>query len=286
MTISLGTVEVEIATNAGPRILGFRRPGGPDLFARLGDAGIDEPDVGRFRFLGGHRLWRAPEIPSITYQPDGAAVEIEHTDIAVAVTGASDGDGIVKRLVLTAVGERVMVQHVLEHAGAQPVEVAPWAITQMVPGGIAYLPFGRGVFDEEAVLPDRRLVVWPYTDLDAPELDLSGTVISIHSSLRPVKLKIGTENSRGWIAYHLGDALFVKWAPIQSEGSTYADKGAAVQCYRDERFLELETLGPLGLLEPGASVTHTETWQLMDVGSDDVRSVLQQLPTDPEGAPS
>ncbi|MEN8233921.1 MAG: hypothetical protein ABFR89_03225 [Actinomycetota bacterium] len=283
VTISLGMVEFEIAVNAGPRVLGFRRPGGPDLLARLGDAGIDVPALGRFRFLGGHRLWRAPEIPPITYQPDDVAVEIEQTDSSVAVTGAPDGDGVVKRLVLTVTGEQVMVEHVLVNAGAQAVEVAPWAITQMAPGGTAYLPFGSGR-DDGGVLPDRRLIVWPYTDLGAPELDLDGTMISIHASLRPAKLKVGTENTRGWIAYHLNEELFVKWAPIHGEGASYADKGASIQCYRDERFLELETLGPLRTLAPGGTTVHTEMWQLLGVGDADVRSVLEQLPTTPEGA--
>ena len=59
-TIDLGPVEVSFAVNAGPRILGYARHGGPQLFASLPDDVIEHPAIGTYRFLGGHRLWRAP----------------------------------------------------------------------------------------------------------------------------------------------------------------------------------------------------------------------------------
>ena len=41
-----------------------------------------------------------------------------------------------------------------------------------------------------------------------------------------------------------------------------ADLGAAVQVYVCDRFGELETLGPLAEVPPGASVTHRESWSI------------------------
>lgn len=281
ITFSLGQFEAEVATNAGPRVTGFRRPGGSDLFARLGDAGIDDPSVGRFRFLGGHRLWRAPEVPTVTYQPDDAAVDLFRDGPRLTIAGAPDHDGIVKRVVLMEEGERAVVAHELENTGSQQIEVAPWAITQFTPGGTAYMPLGPAARDLNSVLPDRRLVLWPYTDWGAPELRLGAEMITISASDRSAKLKIGTENNRGWIAYHLDNELFVKWANPHDHAAAYVDKGASIQCYRDERFLELETLGPLRTLSPGDTVVHSETWRLFDADSSNVQSVLERLTDQP-----
>jgi hypothetical protein len=38
--------------------------------------------------------------------------------------------------------------------------------------------------------------------------------------------------------------------------------GSSSECYCNDKFLELETLAPITKIEPGASVTHTETWEL------------------------
>ena len=43
--------------------------------------------------------------------------------------------------------------------------------------------------------------------------------------------------------------------------------GSNAEVYCDERSLELETLGPLSLLEPGAEAWHEERWQLKRVGA-------------------
>ena len=74
-------------------------------------------------------------------------------------------------------------------------------------------------------------------------------------------LKIGWPNPSGWLAYHWGDMLFVKQALYEPE-ATYFDFGSSSECYACSKFMELETLGPRTLLEPGQSVTHQEVWRL------------------------
>jgi hypothetical protein len=73
--------------------------------------------------------------------------------------------------------------------------------------------------------------------------------------------KIGFPNPRGWLAYWREGTLFVKRAAYDPRAEYY-DFGSSSECYCNDRFLELETLAPVGQLEPGASVTHVETWEL------------------------
>jgi hypothetical protein len=55
--------------------------------------------------------------------------------------------------------------------------------------------------------------------------------------------------------------LFVKRAAFDPH-ALYYDFNSSSECYCNHQFIELETLAPISMLEPGASVTHTETWEL------------------------
>ncbi len=61
----------------------------------------------------------------------------------------------------------------------------------------------------------------------------------------------------------------------------YADLGASVECYRDQRFFELESLGPLTDLEPGAALHHREVWTLIGPDERPLDQVLASLPEQP-----
>jgi len=76
--------------------------------------------------------------------------------------------------------------------------------------------------------------------------------------------------------------MFVKWSPLHRDSELYVDRGVSVECYRDERFIELETLGPLVTVQPGKRVAHREIWMLRRVSADTVADVLESLPTEPE----
>ena len=279
----LGPVKISVATQAGPRIVGYSRIHGPQLFASLPGTVLSHPDAGVFRFLGGHRLWRSPEVPASTYQPDDLPVEITATDDGLTVRGEADRDGVVKTFSVSQRGSYTIVDHQLENRGARAVQLAPWAITQLAPGGVAVLPEPLDLVDPDGVLPNRRLVIWPYTDLASAEVEFAIDCVLVHATDNEAKTKIGIPNTRGWLAYVLGDELFVKWSALHDDDAQYSDFGASAQCYRDERFIELETLGPLVVLDPGLSVAHREVWQLQQVGDRPLNQIIASLPNTPEG---
>jgi hypothetical protein len=282
-TFEFGPVEISVATQAGPRIVGYSRTHGPQLFASLPGTVLSHPDAGVFRFLGGHRLWRSPEVPASTYHPDDLPVKITTTEDGLTVQGEADRDGIVKALSISQRGSYTIVDHQFENLGARAVQLAPWAITQLTPGGVAVLPEPLDLVDAHGLVPNRRLVIWPYTDLASAEVEFGVDCVIVHATDSESKTKIGTPNTRGWLAYALGDELFVKWSALHDDGMQYSDFGASVQCYRDDRFIELETLGPLVVLDPGLNVVHREVWQLQQMGGQSVDRLLASLPNTPEG---
>lgn len=281
-TIDLGPVAVEYAIGAGPRILGYARHGGPQLFVELPTQVLRHPAIGEYRLLGGHRLWRAPERPAVTYAPDhGIDIEVIESADGLSITGAGESDGLVKTIRLTQRGQYTVVDHTLVNHGTDRISCAPWAITQLATGGQAFLPQTREEADPDGVLPNRHLVSWPYTDLSHPEIEFRPDVVVIHGSDRPYPTKLGQPNRRGWIAYRKGSELFVKWAACNDDSGDYVDFGATVQCYRDERFVEIETLGPLTTIQPGEQVDHREIWLLATLTDDVVDDFLAGLPRYP-----
>jgi hypothetical protein len=119
--------------------------------------------------------------------------------------------------------------------------------------------------DRHGLLPNRNIVLWPYTELYSPHILLENRGLYVSAALQEGALKLGSPNPDGWIGYALGDLLFVKRA-IFVEGGNYLDKGASSQIYCNPDFIELETLGPVVTLHPGEDVTHLEEWGVYQPG--------------------
>lgn len=255
-----------VTLSVGPRVLRLQLHGRESPFAELPDFTLEHPGGGLFHVWGGHRLWHAPELARRTYLPDDAPPQIEEVEDGLIVTQPTEpATGLQKsmRITLPGDGAVVVVDHVLTNHGLWPVKTAPWAITQLKPGGVAILPQGGGPVEAGGLLPNRQLALWPYTDVRSPHLEWGNDHILVHATLRGGALKVGFPNPRGWLAYHLGEGLFVKKARFEA-GEEYFDLGSSSECYCNDRFLELETLGPAGIVQPECSVHHREVWQVFD----------------------
>ncbi len=260
-----GYVELDFLATAGPRIVGLRFRGSPNLLADVADIKLSTL-YGDYRYLGGHRLWYAPEAMPRSYIPDDEGLVVTELPDGLILDGRVEaGTGIQKRLQICLDPDlpRLTLTHTLTNRGLWDIELAPWAITMFRLGGTAVLPCRVDEVDPHALLPDRRLSLWPYSDMNDPRLSLHNDFIAIRPREDLPPFKIGTFNPRGWTAYWLENILFRKVYAVQL-GSPHPDNGANAEIYCDGHFIELESLGPLGRLAPGNSVAHEETWELYD----------------------
>ena len=284
--IELGndSLSLLITRSVGPRIISLRFNRGENLFAEIPDQTLECPGVGVLRLWGGHRLWHAPEDPRRTYLPDDNPVEVSETPNGVRVDQPVEPiSGIAKSLIISLPDQEsmVVVDHVLENLCAWPVELAPWAITQLKKGGFAILPQTTQAADQYGVLPNRLISLWPYTDITTPHISWGNEYIFVHALMESGALKLGFPNPTGWLAYWVDNTLFVKYAEFQRTAE-YFDSGSSSECYCSPYFIELETLGPRKRLAPGESVIHREIWKLFDVadlepGEEVVRKLVDQL---------
>ncbi|MBI5305423.1 MAG: hypothetical protein HY868_25060 [Chloroflexi bacterium] len=254
-----------IATlDVGPRIIRFGFVGEANEFKeyadQLGKTGGDE-----WRIYGGHRLWHAPEVLPRTYAPDNSPIKFETLGDGIKlIQPVERTTGIAKEIELhlapNAASARV-VQRLTNH-NVWAVEFAPWALSVMAQGGKAILPLPRRGEHPADLQAANRLVLWHFTDMSDPRWTWGNKYILLRQDAtmsRPQKL--GASVPDGWCAHARDGHLFVKRTAFQSDAQ-YTDLGCSVETFTNADMLELETLGPLTRLEPGATVEHVETWQL------------------------
>ena len=261
------------------RIMGLSLTGKPNLLADMSDMPPTPTPYGDYHFLGGHRLWHAPEALPRSYIPDN---DISITDLPNGVlleSKTEPGTGIRKRIEIRLAADKpsVTLVHTLINDGLWPVELAPWAITQFRLGGTAILPMPVGNTDVAGLLHNRQLSLWPYTRMNDPRVKWGDKFILFKADALP-PFKVGYFNPHGWLAYLLDGVLFRKTFEAHT-GLPYPDNNCNAEMYCGERFVELESLAPLLPLNPGDSTSHTEQWDLfagLDSLPEEVRQVIME----------
>lgn len=267
--LSNGTTELIATLDVGPRILSYSMKGrGSPLNVYSDQMGGAGEDVWRNR--GGHRLWIAPEDRERTYFPDNAPVAWERLGaLCVRLTPPPETPcGIQKQIEieLAPTGTQVTLTHriiCLESADAQPMTLAPWALTVMKAGGVAIMPQPPRGEHPRDLLPNRTWVLWPYSDLGDPRWSFGPEFVMLrHDSARgPTKLGMALET--GVCGYLHDGVLFIKRFPFDP-GAVYPDKGCNFEAFTNTRMVEIESLGPLVTLQPGQMTEHIERWELRE----------------------
>ena len=255
---------LECLAEGGPRIVRLiPNWTGENLFAEVPDISI-KTGTGDFHPYGGHRLWHAPESAAYSYIPDDSGVTVKQYGDGIRLQGPVEPVTRIRKTIsiqMSANHPFIVVKHILENHGWTSVRLAPWAVTMMRPGGVAILPQQIGMAETEEVLPNRRFALWPYSRWEDERLKLRDDFILVRSAPNPQPLKIGYFNPYGWLAYAYDDALFVKRYGVR-RNEEYPDYGSNAEVYTNQRFTEVESLGPFVDLQPKKEIVHTETWEV------------------------
>ncbi len=263
--LSSHSLELEILENAGPRIVRLSYKGSPNLFAEL--PGISVPTThGDFHYLGGHRLWHAPEAMPRSYIPDEDGLTISEDGQDLVLAGKTEpGTGIRKQIRIELDPEHSIVRltHTITNCGLWDVKLSAWALTMFRLGGTVIIPMQNKDQNQASLLPDRHFSLWPYSSINDPRLRLDNEFILLHARPEYPSFKIGVFDQQGWMAYWLDEVLFQKTFEVHAY-LEHPDYNCNAETYADSDFVELESLAPLTSLAPGVSTRLVETWQLYD----------------------
>ena len=265
LVLSNASCEVIATTQVGPRLLSFRMKGGENVFAEIPKAAT-KTEMGMWKPYGGHRLWAAPEEMPRTYYPDNDPIEYEIiSDRAVRLTAPVERITNIQkemRVALDETGARVTIDHIITNCGNESTELAPWSLTIMRGGGTTMIPQEPYRSHDDYLLPARPLVLWHFTDLTDTRWNIGKELIQLSTDDPvPEPQKIGVMNKQGWLAYSWKDLLFVKEFEYLA-GANYPDYGSNCETYTAGDFMEIESLGPMQVLQPGEAATHRERWHL------------------------
>lgn len=277
LQLSNGTVELVLTLDVGPRIIRYAYIGEPNVFKeydeQMGGSGEKE-----WMIRGGHRLWHAPEDEARTYVLDNAPVKHQRlSDASVSLIQPVEKlTGVQKEMDVTldSEGTHVKIVHRLRNTGAREVELAPWALTVMAPGGTAIIPLPAKIAhpgsiqpgetkDLRGFAPNQTLILWPFTDLGDPRWHFGAQYITLKQDRAATKpTKLGLAHKMGWVGYLNSGTLFIKGFTYAA-GKSYTDGGSNFETFTNKDMLEVESLGPLQRIAPGQAVEHVEDWWLL-----------------------
>jgi len=266
LEIASGDASVIISTDFGPRILSYALDDGENILGWHPEAAV-KTKLGTWKPYGGHRLWLAPENMPLSYSPDNEPVEhFVDGALSVRLVPLEDANAKIQKEIAVSLddeGSDVTIDHKITNRGDSTIEASAWALTIMRPGGTVVVPneplapYGR-----ETLLPVRTLALWPYTDFTDPRWSFGKDEIGLRvdENLQDPQ-KFGVLNRQGWVAYEWNDLRFVKYFDFV-DGVPFPDMNSNTEIYTAGGFVEVETLSPLTVLQPGESVKHQERWEL------------------------
>lgn len=261
--LTMRDLEMVVTLDVGPRIIRYGFVGGPnELVVHDKDAGHTGGDG--FHSYGGHRLWIAPEEHAKTLQPDNDPVEVGEDGRFFLFRSRTDVNQLQKEIAVEADEEygRYRLRHRIYNRGAFDVEFAPWAPTQMAPGGQCIVPSADYASHAERLLPARPLVLWSYTDMSDPRWSWKARVVRLTHDATLGPTKIGMQVEQGYAAYANHGNVFLKRFPFV-QGARYPDFGCNFETFTREDMLEVESLGPLQTVAPGGYAELWESWYLV-----------------------
>ena len=266
LSITNGLIELRATLEYGPRILYCSVAGMENMFfedtskATLGEKYDFFDD--HLILYGGHRLWISPEVVPRCYHPDNQPVSVTETENGARFTGAIEKyNQIQKSLTVTMEPDspRVKIVHTIRNTGLWDIQLAPWAITMLAPGGVEVMPMPARVTE---LLPNRNFTFWDYSELNDSRVYFGKDFITLKQDINKENpFKLGFNNESGWSAYFNRGQVFLKYfEPVQD--GLYPDNGCCFESYTNAKMLEMETLGEMTELEPDEFVTLEEEWEL------------------------
>lgn len=260
--------ELIVTLDVGPRILSYGHPASENVFKNFPEqlGGSHEEE---FLLRGGHRLWVAPEDAVRSYHFDNQPVDFtadESTGEIEIGSLQTCGGRIHKTLgiLMTGNGPEVVVRHTVRNDGDEPIRIASWALSVMQPGGMEIIPQPPLGEHPRDLLPNRGLVLWPYTDMSDPRWNFGRRFFTLRQSEGFEPTKLGLAHREKWVAYLIGDSIFIKSFDL-IEGQDYPDGGCNFETFTNSEMLEIESLSPLATLSPGEAVSHSERWFVFPV---------------------
>ncbi len=270
LNISNDYMEVVVTVDIGPRIIKCNLKGKENMMFEDVERNFHSDVSSMFGegktwyTYGGHRIWLSPEGFPETYYPDNDKVLYStFANGAEFIPPVQDVTGIQISVKIEMAEDKseIKISHKISNTNETCLKGSVWCLSVMAPGGMALVPQPT---EDTGLLPNRTLIMWPYTHFNDPRFTLSDKYITLSQDKDATEaFKFGINNTSGKSAYINNGQALVKYVKYQ-KGAEYPDGGCSTEVYTNNLFEELESLSPLYTLDTDETMTHTETWTLVD----------------------
>ena len=272
--ITNGVIKALVTVEIGPRIISFGYVNGQNFMndnrTLLGgsiakQSYIDLFGEGRhWESFGGHRIWLSPESDPETYTPDDKPCKVTETKDGAIFTYAEDIEiGVQKEMEIKMDTDdtNMQVSMRIKNVSDADKEFAVWAVSVCSQNGTLIIPMNT--VDTE-VLPNRKIVLWPYTDPRANNFYWGKKYITVKQipEGESYTAKLGVDLNCGTAYYVLGDEILYKKYDTNHEEGQYPDGGCSFETYVCNAMIEFETLSELKTVSKGETLEHTEHWSI------------------------
>ena len=199
----------------------------------------------------GSSLWLSPENKWKGMGPlDAAPYTVQQSGQTVLRVKSPDdsirGFSFTKEIRVNEADTSFLIHYTIRNIAAVSQEVAPWEVTRVPTGGLAFFPGG----DQPAL-----------TKSDLPVRDNLGIVWYPYDSVSKVHQKLFQHGAEGWTAYVKDGIVFIKVYPVISPG-TAAPGEENVEMYAnpEKTYIELENQGAYLTLPPNSSLQYEVKW--------------------------
>lgn len=277
--LSNENIEIIVATDIGPRIIRLGYKGQQNLFREFEDQ-VGKTGGNEYRLYGGTRFWHGPEANPRCYYPDNRPVEYEWDGKSIRLLqDIEDTTGMQKEVFITMDPEKdsIKIRYRIHNKNLWGIKLAPWILSVMNLGGRAIVPQEPFQAWEENYSPVRPLVLWAYTIMDDPRWIWGNKYIQLKQDKEAkTRQKLGILNKLGWIAYCLGEDLFIKKYNYDADAE-YADYGVNSEIYTDKDIFEVETLGKFAEIAPDNYAEHAENWYVFKSKIDERETSIDRV---------
>ena len=292
MYITDGVCEVRVTLDLGPRVIycGLVDKGNVFFCDLLRNTNNKKPEMeayygkGRYWYLyGGYRLWLSPEASPQTYYPDNEEVEyVIKGDTVTFIPPLQTENKLQMLFSLTLQGNgKITVNNRMINFAKNKITGAAWALCAMAKNTYT---FALQVDTDTGLLPNRTLVLWPYTKINDERLTVTDELICVKQSPDADRaLKVGFNNEKGAVVTLTEDGvLFIQRYKTDHRKGKYPDGGCSCEIYSCPDFTESEALSPLLTVLPGHSLDFSLEWELKstdekDRGENTLKRIIEDI---------
>lgn len=278
ISISNGIIEAFVTIDVGPRIIRFGFIGGANIMCddRKGAGERTDKEYEEFfgigkkwENMGGHRIWTSPESYPYCYNPDDCEVTVQKTENgAIFIPPAEKGTNLQKQLEIRMDNDDASMQVTMRvtNLDKKDKEFSVWGLSVCGKGGTLIIPMND---NDTGLLANRKIIVWPYTDLTDKRIYLGKNYITLkqdENAKTPIKL--GLDLNKATAYYCKANNIFCKRIESALPKGNYPDGGCNFETYTNDVFIEVESLGELKTVKCGETSVHNEMWSLYKADTD------------------